>query len=356
MLGLFGAHDRSKVSVHAYSCGPDDGSAYRRRIAADSDSFTDLQGVGTVDAARRIHADGIDILVDLKGYTRQHRLEIAVLRPAPVQVAWLGFPGTSGADFFDYVLTDDIVTPEAEAESYSEALAVMPHSYQINNRDQAIADRPMSRAEMGLPEDAIVLASFNNTYKLEPVMFAGWMAVLREIPEAVLWLLPNNPLAVANLRREAAAAGIAPERLVFADMVPKAEHLKRAQLADLALDTRIYNGHTTTSDMLWAGLPVVTLRGAHFASRVSASLLTAFGLPDLVTHSMADYTGLVCELPRSPARLAALRAKTAGLCAASPLFDTARFARDLERAYLEMWRRYENGEAPERLAVSELPD
>ena len=354
MLGLFGAHDRTKVSVHAYACSPDDGSEYRRRIVGDCDGFVDLVGISTVDAARRIHTDGIDILVDLKGYTRQHRLDIAALRPAPVQVAWLGFPGTSGAEFFDYIVTDDIVTPPEVAKAYSEAFAVMPHCYQINNREQAIAETPVTRAEAGLPEDAVVLASFNNTYKLERVMFAAWMELLRDLPEAVLWLLPNNPLAVENLRRTAAEAGVAPERLIFADMAPKAAHLRRAGLADLALDTRIYNGHTTTSDMLWAGVPVVTLQGDHFASRVSASLLTAFRLPELISHSLNDYKQMVCDLVRSPERLAALRAQTAERRLQSPLFDTNRFARDLERAYAKMWRRYENGEVPERLAVSEL--
>lgn len=354
MLGLFGAHDRSAVSVHAYACSPDDGSEYRRRIVEDCDGFVDLTGVPTLDAARRIHADDIDILIDLKGYTRQHRLDIAALRPAPVQVAWLGFPGTSGAEFFDYIVTDDIVTPPEVQSAYSEAFAAMPHCYQVNNRDQAIAEPPITRAEARLPEDAVVLASFNNTYKLEPVMFAAWMDLLRDLPNAVLWLLPNNPLAVDNLRRAASDAGLLPERLIFADMVPKAEHLRRAGLADLALDTRIYNGHTTTSDMLWAGVPVVTLQGDHFASRVSASLLTAFGLPELITQSMRDYKMLVRDLVRSPERLAVLRDRTAQLRLRSPLFDTDRFARDLERAYAEMWRRYENGEAPERLAVSEL--
>ena len=354
MLGLFGAHDRTKVSVHAYSCGDDDGSAYRARVAEDCDAFVDLAGVDTITAARRIHDDGIDILVDLKGYTRRHRLDIAALRPAPVQVAWLGFPGTSGADFFDYIVTDDIVTPPEDAGAYSEAFAVMPHCYQVNNRSQSIADAPASRSMAGLPEDAVVLASFNNTYKLEPVMFAAWMELLLELPKAVLWLLPNNPLAVENLRREALDAGVEPDRLIFADMLPKAEHLKRAGVADLALDTRIYNGHTTTSDMLWAGVPVVTLRGRHFASRVSASLLTAFGLGELIAETIDDYKMLAGELARSPDRLLDLRKRVARLRVESSLFDTGCFARDLELAFAEMWRRYENGETPKRLAVSEL--
>ena len=296
MLGLFGAHDRTKVSVHAYSYGIDDGSAYRARIAEDCDDFIDLAGMDTISAARHIHEDGIDILVDLKGFTRQHRLDIAALRPAPVQVAWLGFPGTSGADFFDYIVTDEIVTPTEDAQHYSEAFALMPHCYQVNNRAQRISETAFWRTEAGLPADSFVLASFNNTYKLEPVMFAAWMELLRDLPDTVLWLLPNNQMAVENLRREASHAGVSPNRLIFAQTLPKAEHLRRASLADLALDTRIYNGHTTTSDMLFAGVPVVTLRGSHFASRVSASLLAACGLPGLITESLDDYKSLVRHL------------------------------------------------------------
>jgi protein O-GlcNAc transferase len=354
MLGLFGAHDRNRFSIYAYSCGPDDGSDYRRRVAADCDAFVDLSQMDSIAAARRVNADGIDILVDLKGYTRQNRLEIAALRPAPIQVSWLGFPGTSGADFFDYIVTDNIVTPPDAAEVYSEAFVVMPHSYQVNNRDQQIAETPVSRAETGLPEDAFVFASFNNTYKLEPVMFAAWMALLRDTPDGVLWLLPNNKFAIDNLRREASAAGVSPDRLIFADMLPKAEHLKRAALADLALDTRIYNGHTTTSDMLWAGVPVVTLKGTHFASRVSASLLHAFGIPELITETLADYSALAFSLSQAPSQLAVLREKVAALRQVSPLFDTQQSAGDLERAYLEMWRRYNANEAPQRLVVSEI--
>lgn len=354
MRGLFAAHDRRQFAVRAYSCGADDGSAYRQHIAANCDAFVDLSGVETIAAAQRIHGDGIDILVDLKGYTRRNRLDIAALRPAPIQVAWLGFPGTSGADFFDYVVTDDIVTPAEATDAYSEAFAVMPNSYQVNDRDQAIAEKPFSRSEAGLPTNAFVFASFNNTYKLEPVMFAAWMKLLRDLPNAVLWLLPNNAAAVDNLRREAEFAGVAADRLIFADMMAKPDHLRRAALADLALDTRVYNGHTTTSDMLWAGVPVVTLKGNHFASRVSASLLTAFGLPELVTESIGEYKALAGELAGSAEKLNALRGRVGRLRLQCPLFDTARFARNFERACLEMWRRYRAGGAVRRLPVDTL--
>ena len=356
MAGLFAAHDRRRVSVHAYSCGPDDGSAFRRVIQGDCDNFYDIAGLDAADGARRIHADAIDILVDLKGHTRHNRLEIAALNPAPVQVAWLGFPGTSGADFFDYIVTDGIVTPPAADEFYTEAFAVMPHCYQVTNDRQAIASDPVSRSEFGVPEDAIVLASFHNTYKFEPVMFEVWMDILKAVPNAALWLQANNSLAVENLRGCVAAAGIDPGRLVFADHRPKSVHLQRLALADLALDTRIYNGHTTTSDALWAGLPVVTLLGSHFASRVSASLLTALGLPELITDSLNKYRELTISLANDKARLAALRADVVRLRATAPLFDTAQFAGDLERAYGEMWRRHDAGEAVRRFVVAELSD
>ncbi len=354
MAGLFAVHDRRRLYVHAYSCGPDDNSAYRRAIRDDCDGFSDIAGLDAADGARRIHADNIDILVDLKGHTRHNRLEIAALRPAPVQVAWLGFPGSSGADFFDYIVTDDIVTPPKAAQYYSEAFAVMPHSYQINNDRQTIDSKQVSRNDFGIPEDAAVLASFNNTYKYEPIMFAAWMEILHAVPYAVLWLQANNALAAENLRACVVAANIDPARLIFAGLLPKSAHLQRLALADLALDTRIYNGHTTTSDALWAGLPVITLRGSHFASRVSASLLTAFGTPSLVTDTLDDYRDLAVSLAGDLARLAALRADIERRRATAPLFDTALFARNLERAYGEMWRRHDAGETVRRLVVADL--
>ena len=354
MLGLFAAHDRSQFSIHAYSCGPDDGSTYRQKIEKDCDSFVDIAGMDAREAARRIHDDGIDILVDLKGYTRHHRLDIAALRPCPVQVTWLGFPGTSGAGFFDYVITDDIVTPPDHAAFYSEALAVMPHCYQINNDQQEISEDEITRSDAGLPEDSIVFASFNNTYKLEPVMFATWMDILKAVPDSVLWLLVNNPRAAENLRREAGAAGVDPDRLIFADMMPKPMHLKRMALADLVLDTRIYNGHTTTSDALWAGVPVLALRGTHFASRVSASILTAFSLPELVVETLDDYREIALVLAARRERLAELKQKTANLGKDTLLFDTGLFAQQLERGYAEMWRRYKAGEPVGNLRIADL--
>ncbi len=352
MRSLFRLQDRAALEVIAYSIGSADASDYRRDAEAGVDRFVDLAGDGTRAAAERIAADRIDILVDLKGHTAGNRMEILALRPAPLQVAWLGFPGTTGAPFIDYALVDRIVVPPEAAADFSEALCHLPDSYQVTDRAQAIAPGPMTRAEAGLPEGAFVLASFNQGYKLEPVMFRIWAELLQAIPGSVLWLWRANDAMEPNLRREAAALGLAPERLVFADSQPKPRHLKRLGLADLGLDTRICNGHTTTTDMLWAGLPVVALLGRHMASRVSASLLAAVGLPELVAQDLEGYRRLVLRYAADRPALGELRARLARNRMTHPLFDTARFARHLERAFRTMWRRHASGAPPAPFAVS----
>lgn len=353
MGGLFGLHDRSRFRVHAYSCGRDDGSASRERIKRSVDRFVDLHGLDTVKAARTIFDDRIDLLVELDGHIRGERLDIMALRPAPVSACYLGFPGSVGADFVDYLIVDKIVAPPEHAHHYTETLAYMPHSYQCNDREQAADPRPLSRAELGLKDDALVLCSFNQSYKIEPVMFDVWMRLLKALPEATLWLWRNNREAEPSLRREAAARGIGPERIVFSGTAKRPEHLARLGLADIALDTRICNGHTTTSDALFAGVPVVTLLGRHFASRVSASLLNAIGAPELITTSLEDYEALVLRLARDAQARLALRDKLRLNRATMPLFNTERFTRNLERAYEEMvgiWRR---GESPRMIEVVE---
>jgi protein O-GlcNAc transferase len=351
--GLFEAHDRGGFEVLGFGYGPDDGSRWRRRIAAGCDRFFDVAPLDHLAAARAIHEAGVDILVDLTGPTRNARLQIAALRPAPLQVWYLGYPGTTGADFFDYVVTDRIATTEEEARCHSEQPAWLPHCYQVNDRGQPIApDRP-SRRDEGLPESGVVFCSFNQPFKVEPVMFAAWMRILARVPGSLLWLLAGNPVADANLRREAAALGIASERLVFAARAPKDRHLARHALADLVLDTRVYNGHTGASDALWAGVPIVTLLGGNPAARVAASIVTALGLPELVTTSLADYEALAVRLAERADERAALRGKIAANRLTMPLFDTPRFARNLERAYRAMWDRYARGEPPAPIAVTE---
>ena len=351
MGGLFALHDRSRFRVHAYSFGYDDKSAARERIKTSVDRFVDLKDLDTLTAARAIHDDKPDILVELDGHIRGERLDIMALKPAPVSACYLGFPGSVGADFIDYLIVDKVVAPPEHAEFYVEKLVHLPHSYQCNDRDQAVSTRAIGRAEFGLREDALVLCSFNQAMKLEPVMFDLWMRLLKALPEAVLWLWRNNADAEPNLRREAAARGIGPERIVFAGTLPRPEHLARLRLADLALDTRICNGHTTTSDALFSDLPVITLLGRHFASRVSASLLTAIGVPELITTSLEDYEALALRLGRDKNAREAIAERIRLNRATMPLFDTARFTRNLERAFEEMVNIWQRGEPPRMIEV-----
>ncbi|MDA1089531.1 MAG: tetratricopeptide repeat protein [Proteobacteria bacterium] len=353
MRGLFECHDREAFRILAFSHGPDDGSDYRRAIEANCDGFVDIAGDSHGDAAKRIVAAGVDILIDLKGHTDQNRLQICALRPAPIQASYLGFPGTSGADFLDYILTDAVVTPAADAPYYTEAFVTLPHCYQATDNTQKISDAPLRRSDFGLPDDGFVFCSFNATYKIEPKMFDVWMRLLDNVPGSVLWLLKSNDLAEKNLKAEAEARGIDAGRLIFADKIPKDRHLARHRLADLALDTRICGGHTTTTDALWAGLPVVTLAGNHFVSRVASSLLQAVAMPELVSHSLEAYEALARGLAKDNDKLTATAEKLGMNRLSEPLFDTPRFTRNLETAYRLMWDRYLAGEAPAPITVTE---
>jgi predicted O-linked N-acetylglucosamine transferase (SPINDLY family) len=352
MVRCLERHDRQAVRVHAYAYGSEDKSAMRERIRQAADSFIDVSALDHRRAAEQIVADEVDILVDLTGHTSWTRLEIPALRPAPIQAAWLGYPGTMGSRYHDYALVDRTVAPPAEARYFSEHLVWLPDSYQPNDDARAIAAEPASRSAVGLPDDAFVFCSFNQGFKIEPVMFRLWMEILTALPQARLWLWQPNDIIEENLRREAAARGVDPTRLHFGARLPKEQHLRRLQLADLALDTRIYNGHTTTSDALWAGLPVIALEGRHFASRVSASLLRAIGLPELVTGSLAGYRDLALSLARDPGKLASLRAKLSIYRSTMPLFDSQRFARGLEGAYGAMMERHRRGLGPAAIAVT----
>ena len=278
----------------------------------------------TLAAAQRIANDAIDILVDLKGHTMDAWLEVVALRPAPIQLHWLGFPGSIGGDFLDYIIADPVVLPPGTDEPYSEKIVRLPHCYQINDDRQPIDPLP-SRAEAGLPDKAFVFCCFNHAHKIEPVMFDLWMDLLRDVPGSVLWLLGGPAPLERNLRAEAARRSIAPERLIFATHCPKPAHLARLSLADLALDTRIYNGHTTSSDALWAGVPLLALRGHHFASRVSASLLHAMDLDELIADSLPAYRDLALSLARDSASLTRLRRRLADARKTAPLFDTGAF-------------------------------
>lgn len=342
--GVLASHDRTRFSVHLYSYGPNFQDSERQRALDAAESFHDLGNVPDDTAAKQIAADGIDILVDLKGYTQDARLGITALRPAPVIVSWLGYPGTLGHErLADYIIGDPTVTPPEYSSLYTEILALMPSCYQPNDRRREIGRRP-SRTEAWLPEKGFVFCSFNQSYKFTPQVFTIWCRLLREIPGSVLWLLNPGNSTVCNLQHEAKLRGVEPERLVFADKKPLAEHLGRLQLADLALDTYPYGSHTTGSDALWTGVPLLTRSGNTFASRVGASLLHAVDLPELIAGDWENYFTLALALANEPARLAAIRDKLVTRRMTASLFDTEAFTRNLERLYKRIWDNHGHGQ------------
>jgi predicted O-linked N-acetylglucosamine transferase (SPINDLY family) len=327
-------HDRSRFEIHAFSYGPETHDALRRRLLATVDHFHDVRHVSDDIAAQRARAAGIDIAVDLKGHTQGSRLGIFARRAAPVQIGYLGYPGTSGANFIDYLIADPIVVPAWQQPLYSETLLYLPHCYQPNDDRRPIAARAVTRRALGLPEDGFVFCCFNNAYKITPAEFDIWMRLLQRTAGSVLWLLRCDDRAAANLRREAATRGVDPKRLVFAERMRPDEHLARHRHADLFLDTFNVNAHTTASDALWAGVPVVTRLGESFSARVAGSLLHALDLPELITTSAAAYEGRALDIAHDPAELARLKAKVARHRTTTPLFDSLRYTRDLETAYL----------------------
>ncbi|MCG8509905.1 MAG: tetratricopeptide repeat protein [Rhodospirillales bacterium] len=333
---LLSRHSRPEFRIVAISAGTNDDSFYRRRIEKECDRFIDIRGMDDSEAARQIADQGIDILVDLTGHTRGTRLAVCARRPAPIQVTWLGYPGTTGADFMDYIIADPTVLPEDHAKLCTEKVVYMPGSYQVNGL-QTVDRTVPSRAACGLPEDAFVFSSFCQTYKIDRPMFATWLDILSRVPDSVLWLLEGSPIAEDNLRRESEKAGVAPDRIVFAGKLPKDKHLARTSNADMGLDTRIYGGHTTTSDLLLAGVPVVSLLGDHFASRVGASVLRAAGLEQLIANDLKDYRDLAVGLAATPTLLNRLRRDLITNRSDLELFDCDRFCRNLETAFRRMW-------------------
>lgn len=351
MCEVFEHHDRDRLEVFAYSTGRDDGTAMRRRVIQAVEHFVDLQGQPDHQIADRIAADDLDLLIDLKGYTAGNRMGVLARRPAPLQAAFLGFPGTTGAPFIDYIVGDPLVTPLAHAPNFVEHIAQMPLCYQPNDR-QRPRPQPMTRAQVGLPEDAVVLCGFNQAYKINPDVLDAWTAVLNELPEAVLWLLDWHGQAKPHLLEELAQRGIGAERVFWAPRWDLGPHISRVRLADLFIDTWPCNAHTTASDALWAGLPVVTLMGQTFASRVAGSLINAVGLPELMCHDVAQYRRTIVELARDPVRRSALRDRLDEARDHSPLFDSARFTHDYEALLVRMIERQRAGLAPAALACA----
>lgn len=351
MAGVYECHDRDRFEVCAIATGPNDFSPMRTRLEQAFDRFYDVSGETDRTIAERIRAEEIDILLNLNGYFGREHTAVFALRPAPIQVNYLGFPGTMGAPFMDYIVADRMVLPEEQRQHFDEKVAHLPYTYQPNDTKRAVAERIPARRECGLPETGVVFCCFNNTHKLTPESFDVWMRLLDRTPGSVLWVLETTPAVSQNLRREAARRGVAPERIVFAPVIKLADHLARVRLADLFLDTLPHNAHTTASDALWCGVPVITCLGTTFAGRVAASLLHAVGLGDLVTHSLEDYEALALRLANDPEQLAAVKVRLAANRDATPLFDTAGYTRHLEAAYLTMWERHVKGEPPSSFAV-----
>jgi uncharacterized protein (TIGR03032 family) len=343
---LFELHDRQQFEVFAYSLGPDDGSGERQKLMADCDCFRDIRALTPCAAAQQIAQDQIDILIDLAGYTDYASPEIFALRPAPLQVNYLGYPGTLGSEAIDYIVTDPIVTPPDLAASLSETCIYLPNSYQLNSYQQF---PPPSLS--ACPASPFTFCCFNKSQKIEPQIFAAWMRILQQVPDSILWLLSDRPETTANLRQAAQTQGIDADRIVFAPRVFKAEHLIRQAQADLFLDTLYYNAHVTASDALWSGVPVLTVLGNTFASRVGASLLTAIGLPELIVPDLDTYEQLAVDLSTHPPVLQSIKAKLAEHRSQFPLFDTPRTVRHLEMAYRLIWQRYRSGQNPEPVWV-----
>jgi predicted O-linked N-acetylglucosamine transferase (SPINDLY family) len=349
--GLFETHDRSRFEVVGLSFGPDDPSETRSRLKAAFDRFIDVQDRSDRDAASLLRELEVDIAVDLMGLTADGRPGIFAARPGPVQVNYLGYAGTMGADYIDYLIADRFVVPPDQHANFAEKVVYLPDSFQANDATRRISESTPSRAEAGLPDHGFVFGCFNNAFKITPDVFDVWMRLLGATEGSVLWLSAGGS-ARDNLRCEAAHRGIAADRLIFAPRTPLMEdHLARYRLADLFLDTLHFNAHTTASDALWAGLPVLSCAGATYAGRVAGSLLHAVGLPELVAHSLGDYEALALRLAREPALLASFRQRLARHRRTFPLFDTTRFTRHLEAAYTAMWERQQRGEPPQSFAV-----
>ena len=352
LAGVFEAHDRARFETIAISLRPPDASAMGRRVATAFERFVDASRLRDAEVAALMRDMEVDIAVDLTGYTDENRTAIFARRAAPVQVNFLGFPGTMGAHYIDYIIADEFVIPPEMQHHYAERVAWLPDCFQGNDDRRAIAGAAPTRSDIGLPESAFVFCAFNNLHKFNPQMFDVWMRLLRQVEGSVLWIAADAPVVRANLAAEAARRGIEPGRLVFSPRIAYEDHLARMRLADLFLDTLPFNAGTTASDALWAGLPVLTCAGESFAARMAGSLLAAVGLPELVTYSLDEYEALALKLATTPALLADIRTRLAENRTSAPLFDTGRFTRHLEAAYGAMWVRHQRGEAPATFRVA----
>ncbi len=351
IAGMFEHHDRSRFEITGLSIGVDDGSDLGSRVKGSFEHFVDAGNRSDDEIAKTVRDAEIDILVDLMGPTAYSRSGILSQRPAPIQVNYLGFPGTVGAPYIDYILADKTVIPEDRREFYAEEVVYLPDSFMPADRDRPISQKTFTRAEVGLPEEGFVFCCFNNSYKIAPLVFAIWMRLLKEIDGSVLWLLAPNSAVERNLKKEAAERHVDTERLIFAPFMPLPEHQARQRLADLFLDTLPYNAGATASDALWAGMPVVTRIGESFAGRMAASLLKAVGLPELITVTTQEYESLALTLARQPDKLAETKRKLEANRLSTPLFDSKLFAARMEAAFTGMWQRWQRDEPPQGFTV-----
>lgn len=350
MAGMFRHFNKRRFKLNCYSWGEDDGSYFRKSIEKACDCFFDITDLGLSAAADLINAHKVDILIDLKGYSRNNRMEICALKPAPVQIAYMNYNSTSGADFIDYIIGDKTVTPKKHFADFSEKIIVMPHTFMVTDTGLAIGCEK-DRAEEGLPYDSTIFCSFNQAYKIDPYLFDCWITILKSVENGILWLLHDNDFAVNNLKREAKKRGIDPNRIIFAEKIGKSDHLSRLRLADLALDSWLCNGHTSTVDALIAGVPVITKEGHHFASRVSSSLLKAIGLESLICNDEAQYLRKTIHLAHDPQQLADLKRVLSKNKNTYPLFDTKRFVRNLANSFEMAWEICLAGKKPHHIFV-----
>ncbi len=345
MTEVLGLHDRTKVEVFAYYCGPEAKDPLHANFQATSDHWIPITGLDDAAAARRMREDGIQILVDLNGYTREARVKLIALRPAPVIVNWLGYPGSMGSPYHHYVIADDWIISKDQEIYYSEEVLRLP-CYQPSNRKRNVAPHTPTRAEARLPEDALVYCCFNGAHKITRSTFERWLMILKQVPGSVLWLLSSTEAANKRLKEHAAQHGIAPERVIFAEKLANPFHLARYVLADLFLDTTPYGAHTTASDALWMGVPVLTLSGRSFASRVCGSLVRSAGIPELCFTSAREYVNCAVVLGNTPALLHPLRERLRAGRDTCTLFDMPLLVRSLEGLYSTMWERFLNGDMP----------
>ncbi len=351
IVGLFEKHDRSKFEIIAFSLGPNTGDIFHKRIIQAVDEFFPVEKLGTADLAALVHEKQIDIAIDLTGYTDYARTEIFALRVAPVQVNFLGYPGTMGASFMDYIIADETLIPLASCDSYTEKIIYMPHCYMPSDNSRQGAVQKFERQELGLPATGVIYCVFNNVAKLNPPNFSSWMNILKAVEGSVLWLQAKNELAISNLKAEATVRGVDPDRIMFTAQLPYPEHFALYRCADIFLDSLPYNAHTTANEALWCGLPVLTQIGESFAGRVAASLLRTLGLDELITHSIEEYEAKAIYLGLNPKEIARIKDKLELSRSNSPLFNTELYARHIENAYQKMHDRFAKILPPDHIFV-----